>query len=313
MIKDLLDPVVILAIFVAGLGLAATLYEKWEKKPLVGTTSAIAILSFLLIVAQLLVGSNLEKKGKEQTDSILESISGTVTHTAGIVDDLSRRLADKPIADLGEQLVVPDASAPEGTRILSKGKASSNNWGAYANWIATNRRPNGPKLCLTFEFNNVERDYKTWLSLAYLFTSSSTEASLRTVIGAGPVASTWSQSYFDRALLDWTGVDVVAFIDRATNQIVAYAPARELASELLLRQRLGDSRVFESILNEPQGVDHAAALARTFHSVRISVLNESSASTIVKTMLERRWPECLAETSSGRFLVSLEKVVRAAA
>src|SRR5882672_4257919 len=123
------DPVLILGIICAGVALAASLTKTVSQKPRVRFLCALAVVGFLILVAQQLTNATLTARGKEQKaaieksrDEILSHIKGTVDQTEGIVEDLSRRLTNTPIRELGELLVQPDPSAGEGVEILSWGK-----------------------------------------------------------------------------------------------------------------------------------------------------------------------------------------------
>lgn len=312
------DPVLLLGVAGAVIALVGSLTEKISRRPRVRLFCVTAVLGLLIFVVQQLISGVVSAQGKAQEealgrtrDAILGEIRGTVNHTAGVVDDLSQRLAHASIGDLGDPLVVPDPAAREGVEILSMGKGPVSQWEAYAAWVRSSRTAGGPKRCLTFDLGG-HRGFASWLSLAYLFTTPDTEAPIREVIRRGPRGPLWSQDFLERALVDWKGVDFVLFTDQGTRRPIAYARGREFATELLLRSRAGGAESLVAILNAP-GTAPADALIHEFPSVRSWVIAGAEVPAVAKTMLERKWPECVADTSDGRFLVSLVNVIRAAA
>lgn len=311
------DPLLILGIAGSAISLVGSLTEQISSRPRVRLICVTFILGFLILVAQQLISGSVSAQGKAQEEAlgqareaILGEIRGTVSHTAGVVDDISRRLANVSMADLGELLVVPDPAAREGEQILSMGKGPESQWEAYAAWVRNSRKPDGPKRCLTFELN-ARRRYAAGLSLAYLFTTADTEERMRGIIAHGTDGRWWSDEFLLHALVDWKGVDFVVFVDHGTRQPIAYARAREFATDLLLKSRAGGEATFVDILNGT-GPEPEKALVLAFPSVRTTVIADARAPAIARTLLERKWPECVADTPDGRYLVSLVKVIRAA-
>jgi len=310
--------VFVLGIAVAAIALVATLTEKLSRKNQALTLCALAGLGFIALLGQQLLTRRLEAQGKAQEDAIessrkqiLEKISGTVVRTEGKVEDLSRLLANTAIRDVGEQLVLPDPSA-QVANVLSMGKGSTALWGTYAKWVSDNRERQNTRLCLEFTVNGVRQYSPDW-SLAYLITMPETEAKVREVISKGANLDQWfSEEFVDRALLNWKGVDFVLFTDSESHRVLAYASAREFAIELLLQERLDGGLSFKNVLNRHQ--QHPVeSLAKAFQSIRPTVIHDLSVATIVKSMLDNKWSECVIDVAEEKFVVSLVNLVRAAA
>lgn len=322
--------VLVLGILGAALALVASLSKTVQEKPSRRMLVALTVLGFVTLVAQQLIKAGLDaqsarqrklaevqrEQAEQDRDRILAAISGTVQttagtveHTAGVVDEISRRLAGASLRDVGTSLVSVDANASEAQTILSYGKGPVSAWDGYARWIDASRDAPG-RTFLSFEVN-ASRSYVAGLTLAYLLTAPATEDRLRPIVESGARGTWFDAPWVARFLLEGNGVDYVLFRDGASQRVVAYAPARAFAGELLHHLRAGDVSRAEDALNRRQS-DPARSLVQLFPSVRASVLEETEVAEVVRTMLDRKWPECVSGGNEGRFLVSLENAVRVA-
>jgi hypothetical protein len=313
----------VLGIVGAAATLVVSLTRTVQEKPSRRMVASLFILGFVTFVGQQLIKSSVDALSARQRqeaehqrqvaeknrDMILAAIRGTVVHTASVVEDISRRLAGASLADVGDPLVAVNPAAGEVEEILSFGKGPISAWKGYALWVGASRNVPGRRF-LTFDVN-ASRHYAAGLSLAYLLTAPETAVQLQPVVAEGASGPWFKDPFVDRLLLDWKGVDYVLFRDSGTRRVLAYAPARAFASELLLRLRVGEAARVEEILNRRQE-SAGEALAQFFPSVRTSVYEGADVASVVRIMLERKWPECVAGSSEGRFVVALEKVVRAA-
>ncbi len=298
----------------AAIALGISLTERISQKPSRRLLSLLAVLGFLAFATQQLITTSLDKQSKilkSNRAEIIAEIRGTVHRTEDIVTELNSRLSDSAISDLGDRLVTVESDrAREAVEVLSYGKGDVQAWNSYARWVKANRAAAGRQLCLTFDVN-AGRHYRVGLILAYLFTAPETESQVRKILQEGAWETFDEQPLVDRFLLDWRGVTCVLFHKGTSGPIIAYASARDFALEILLQQRVGQGASLEQLLNEPRG-DIERALSNGLSSVKMSIVRTSQVEAVVQAMIEEKWPECVAETSVGHFLVSLERVVRAA-
>lgn len=309
--------VLILGIVGAAIALMASLSKIVQEKQSRRVVAGLAILGFVTLVAQQLIEAGLDAQGAEQRklaeqnrDTILSAISGNVERTASVVDDISQRLATVSLGDVGVRLIAVDPEAREGEESLSFGKGPASAWEQYTRWVGASRNTRS-KTFLTFDVN-ASNHYVVGLTLAYLFAAPETETALRPIVAQGAPAERFQASFVDRMMLDWKGVDYVLFRDGQSRQVIAYAPARDFASELLQHERLGDTQRVEAVLNARQ-TDTAKALTELFPSMRSSVVtNTTDVGSVVKTMIEQRWSQCVVVGPAEQFIVALENVVRVA-
>ena len=309
--------VLILGIVGAAIALVASLSKIVQEKQSRRVVAGLAILGFVTLVAQQLIKAGLDAQGAEQRklaeqsrDQILSAISGNVEHTASVVDDISQRLATASLDDVGVPLIAVDPSAREGEESLSFGKGPASAWAQYTRWVGASRGRNS-KTFLTFDVN-ASNHYVVGLTLAYLFAAPETETNLRQIVEEGALGPWFRAPFVDRMMLDWKGVDYVLFRDGQSRQVIAYAPARDFASELLQHERLGDTERVEAALNARQ-TDAAKALTELFPSMRSSVVTGTTdVGSVVKTMIDQRWSQCVVAGSAGHYIVALENVVRVA-
>jgi len=309
--------VLTLSIACAAIALVTSLTKIVQEKQSRLLVAGLAILGFITLVAQQLIKAGLDAQGAEHRktaeqnrDTILSAISGKVEHTASVVDDINQRLAKAALRDVGVQLIAVDAAARVGEESLSFGKASASVWEQYLRWVAASRDTQS-KTFLTFDVN-ASHHYVVGLTLAFLFAAPETAADLRPIVAQGARGSWFRVPFVDRLLLGWKGVDYVLFRDGQSRQVIAYAPARDFASELLQHERLGHTERVEAALNARQA-DAATALTQLFPSIRSSVVtNTTDVRSVVRTMIDRRWPQCVVGGPSGQFIVALENVVRVA-
>lgn len=308
----------ILALLGAALALVGALTKAVIEKPSRRIVVWLAVLSFLVLVAQQLLSKQFEaqasaarKQSEANRDTIIQAIRGTVQRTEGVVNTISQRLRGASIGQVGIPLVTPDSGAARSSvQVLGYGKGSPQDWEQYARWVVDNRKTPGRQLALTFDLN-ADHHYVVMVMLGYLFVSPEKLDELRTLVGRGGWSQLADPGISDRFLQDWRGVDWVLFHDGRDGPVVAWASAREFTQAVVLLQRLGRSNAIEQVLNRRAG-NAVSELARLVPTLDSAVVHTAQVDSVVRAMLTRKWSRCLADADSGTFLVPLERVIRAA-
>jgi hypothetical protein len=315
------NPILLLSLLGAALALAASLTSTVSKKPPVRVMAILTVLGFLVVVAQQLISAALDaqsaadqKVADQAREEIIQAIQDTVDRTEGVVTSINDRLSGKALSSLGDELIAVAASDDTGGEdVRARSKESASAWFSYARWVEENRRTSDARLCLNLELN-AGRNYRLNMILGYLLTGPGTEEQLSEHFERGTWDAIPSQGFVDDALLTWPGVDCVLVYEGPVmnGDLIAYARARDFALELLLQQRAGRGDDVEALLNR-RGPPSMAALDDTFGSLRTSILRTDDVDMLVQTMIDKQWPEIVASSSTGQFLLSLERVVRTAA
>ena len=315
------NPILLLSLLGAALALAASLTSTVAKKPPVRVMAILTVLGFLVVVAQQLISAALDaqsaadqKVADQAREQIIQAIHDTVDRTEGVVTSINDRLTGKDLSSLGDELIAVAASDDiDGEDVRARSKKSASAWFSYARWVAENRDTSDARLCLNLELN-AGRNYRLNMILGYLLTGPVTEEQLSEHFERGTWDAIPDQGFVDDALLRWPGLDCVLVYEGPVSDgnLIAYARARDFALELLLQQRTGRGDDVEELLNQ-RGPPSMAALGDTFGSLRTSLLETDDVDTLVRTMIDEQWPEIVATSSQGQFLLSLERVVRAAA
>ncbi len=315
------NPILLLSLLGAALALAASLTSTVARKPPVRVMAILTVLGFLVVVAQQLISAALDaqsaadqKIANEAREQIIQAIHDTVDRTEGVVTSINDRLSGQDLSSLGDKLIsVAVSDDVGGNDVRARSKESAGAWFEYASWVKENRASSDARLCLNLELD-AGRNYRLNMILGYLLTGPDTEDKL----GPHFMEGTWnaipSEGLVDDALLNWPGVDCVLLYEGpvADGDLIAYAPARDFALELLLQQRLGRGDEVEQLLNR-RGPPSTAELGGTFASLRTSILRSDDVNTLVETMIREQWPEIVSSSSKGQFQLALEKVVRKAA
>ena len=315
------NPILLLSLLGAALALAASLTSTVTAKPPVRVMAILTVLGFLVVVAQQLISAALDaqsaadqKIADEAREEIIQAIQGTVDRTEGVVTSINDRLSGKDLSSLGDELIavaVSDDSRGEDVRTYPKESARA--WFSFARWVAENRETSDAQLCLNLELN-AGRNYRLNMILGYLLTGPRNQARLSEHFERGTWNAIPSEGFVDDALLKWPGLDCVLVYEGPVTDgnLIAYARAHDFALELLLQQRLGRGDDVEELLNQggPPSMD---TLGDAFASLRTSILATDDVETLVQTMIDEQWPEIVASSSTGQFLLSLERVVRTAA
>ncbi len=313
------NPTLLLSLLGAAIALAVSLTSTVLKKPPVRVMAILTVLGFLVVAAQQLISAALDAQSaadQQVADAaraeIIEAIQGTVDRTEDVVTRINDRLSDTDMASLGEPLISVDFREGGGEAVRSRSKESANAWAPFASWVADNRLSGEAKLCMNLELG-AGRTYRMDMILGYLLTGPDTASRIEDYVLDRNWAGIAEADFVDAAFLDWPGVDCVLIYEGPADggRLMAYAPARDFALELLLQRRLGRSDDVEGLLNR-RGPPSDAMLTGAFSSLRLSILETDDVQQLVATMIEEKWPECVAVGSSGQFLVSLERVIRTA-
>ena len=315
------NPILLLSLLGAALALAASLTTTVSAKPPARLVAILTVLGFLVVVAQQLISAALDAQSAEDQrvteqarKEIIQTIHDTVNRTEGVVTSINERLSGKDLSSLGDELIaVAVSDEPGGERLASQPKQGPQAWRGYARWVGENRNKKNVQLCMSLELD-AGRNYRLGMLLGWLLTGPDTQRE----ISQHANNDTWeliaNADFVDSALLDWPGVDCVLMYEGrvAEANLIAYATARDFALELLLQQRVGQRVDVEQLLNrrEPPSTPE---LKGTFASLRTSILESDDVNTLVQAMISEQWPEIVASSSTGQFLLSLERVVRTAA
>ena len=315
------NPILLLSLLGAAVALAASLTSTVAKKPPVRVMAILTVLGFLVVVAQQLISAALDaqsaaaqKIANEAREQIIQAIHDTVDRTEGVVTSINDRLIGQDLSSLGDKLISVAASEEGGgADVRARSKESAGAWFEYASWVNENRDSSDARLCLNLELD-AGRNYRLNMILGYLLAGPGTEEQLSSYFMKGTWNAIPSEGFVDDALLDWPGVDCVLVYEGTVTDgnLIAYAPARDFALELLLQQRLGRGDDVEQLLNR-RAPPSTAELGRAFASLRTSILRSDDVNTLVETMIREQWPEVVSSSAKGQFLLALEQVVRTAA